>query len=89
VQRAQLARDITGGPERPWQLARNARRTAALVVPLFADALQRVDEISTALLARCYQGGRGRTYMRELRLNAKDLISLAISVGLLVIVVVL
>ena len=89
VQRAQLARDITGGPERPWQLARNLRRTAALVVPLFADALQRVDEISTALLARCYQGGRGRTYMRELRLNAKDLISLAISVGLLVIVVVL
>ena len=41
VQRAQLAHDITGGPESRWQIARNARRTAALIVrslPMLFDA---------------------------------------------------
>ena len=76
VQRAQLARDITGGPESRWQIGRNAQRTAALVVPLFADAFRRVDELSTAMLARCYQGGRGRTYYRHLRLSAGDYLAL-------------
>jgi len=75
VQRAQLARDITGGPESRWQIARNARRTAALIVPLFADAFRRVDQLSTAMLARCYQGGYGRTYYRHLRLSAGDYIA--------------
>lgn len=83
VQRAQMARDISGGPERSWQIARNARRTAALIVPLFADAFRRVDELTTAMLARCYQGGRGRTYLRHLRMGPADYSAIGVSLGLL------
>ena len=53
---------------------RATRRTAALIVPLFADAFRRVDQLSTAMLARCYQE-EGRTYCRHLRLSAGDYIS--------------
>ncbi|MHB1317062.1 MAG: energy-coupling factor transporter transmembrane component T family protein [Anaerolineae bacterium] len=85
VQRAQLARDISGGPERSWQIARNARRTAALIVPLFADAFRRVDELTTAMLARCYQGGRGRTYLRHLQMGTADHAAVGAGLALLVI----
>ncbi|MFO7697280.1 MAG: energy-coupling factor transporter transmembrane protein EcfT [Anaerolineae bacterium] len=85
VQRAQLARDISSGPERSWQIARNARRTAALIVPLFADAFRRVDELTTAMMARCYQGGRGRTYLRQLRMHAADYAAIGAGLGLLII----
>jgi energy-coupling factor transport system permease protein len=88
VQRAQLARTISGGPERPWQLARNAKRTASLIVPLFADAFRRVDELTVAMLARCYQGGHGRTYLRTLRTQPQDFVAMAIGLGLLILALV-
>jgi energy-coupling factor transport system permease protein len=84
VQRAQLARTISGGSVRPWQLARNARRTAGLIVPLFADAFRRVDDLTMAMLARCYQGGHGRTYLRALRMRPLDYVAIGAGLGLLI-----
>jgi energy-coupling factor transport system permease protein len=88
VQRAQMARDVSPVRETRWAVARNARRMAALVVPLFADAFRRVDEMTTAMLARCYQGGRGRTYLHEYRLAARDYGALAVCAALLAVTLV-
>lgn len=58
-------------------LIRNSRQVAVLLVPLFADALRRTEELATAMEARCYVGGKGRTHLLTLRFQARDRIALA------------
>lgn len=47
-----------------------ARACVPLVVPLFASALRHADNLSRAMDARCYTGGK-RTHYHVLRLNAQ------------------
>jgi energy-coupling factor transport system permease protein len=62
-----------------WQLVRNTRRMAALVVPLFVDAYRRADEIALAMQARCYHGGRARTHLIAYHLHRLDYMMIAAS----------
>ena len=57
---------------------RNSRRVAALLVPLFADALRRAEELATAMEARCYVGGKGRTHLLTLRFRGSDWLALLV-----------
>jgi len=86
IAQAQDLRRVDVVRQRRWQVAQNARRLAALIIPLFADAYRRTDEMTAAMLARCYQGGRGRTHLVELRFRPLDLLfmwgSLLIVVGI-------
>lgn len=86
---AQDARGVgqdTGGR---WRLLANARRMAALVVPLFADVYRRADEMVMAMLARCYHGGNGRTSLDDLRYRPADAVALGFSLLVLGVVVIL
>jgi len=76
ISRAQTARGVDLSVKRRWPVVSNARRTATLIVPLFADAFRRVDEMTMAMLARCYQGGRGRTHLEDPALRVRDCIAL-------------
>lgn len=49
-----------------------------LLVPLFISAFRRADELATAMEARCYRGGIGRTRMKELKLGLNDGYALAV-----------
>ena len=52
------------------------QRVKALVpilVPLFISAFRRADELATAMECRCYQGGDGRTKMKQLTFSGRDL----------------
>ncbi len=49
-----------------WQRAKNM---VPLLVPLFISAFRRADDLATAMEARCYRGGEGRTKMRPARLH--------------------
>jgi len=49
-----------------------------LLVPLFIGAFRRADELATAMEARCYRGGVGRTRMKELRANFWDYLALSL-----------
>lgn len=84
IAQAQELRGLDTGRSSRWQLVRNARRLAALTIPLFVDAYRRSDEMTTAMLTRCYQGGRGRTHLVELHLRPVDLVSICVSVLVLV-----
>jgi len=88
LNRAQISRGAAWGATGRWHLVQNAQRTAALVVPLFADAFRRVEEMTAAMLARCYQGGRGRTYYVHRRLARADYVATGFSVAALVAVVI-
>lgn len=52
--------------------ARRAAAVVSLLVPLLVGAFRRSDELATAMEARCYRGGAGRTPMHDLTFSAGD-----------------
>lgn len=52
-----------------WQRAKNM---VPLLVPLFISAFRRADDLATAMEARCYRGGEGRTQMHQLAYTWRD-----------------
>lgn len=62
------------------------QRVTALIpilIPLFAGAFRRADELATAMECRCYHGGEGRTKMKLLRYKSWDFYTYGIGVLLL------
>jgi energy-coupling factor transport system permease protein len=53
-------------------LVARARSAVPVLVPLFASALRRADDLALAMDARCYRGAEGRTRYSELRLTGRD-----------------
>ncbi|MHB0875080.1 MAG: energy-coupling factor transporter transmembrane component T family protein [Anaerolineae bacterium] len=87
VMKAQVSRGVD------WQVGRlafirNSRRVASLLIPLFAAALRRAEELATAMEARCYTSGRGRTHMLALSFRGSDWFALALTLLFSVIFVV-
>ena len=58
-------------------------------MPLFISAFRRADELAVAMESRCYQGGKGRTRMKQLRMQVRDYVALGVGLALLVCVVIL
>jgi len=58
-------------------LVARAKSAVPIVVPLFASALHRADDLALAMDARCYRGAAGRTRYIELRLGGRDAVGLA------------
>lgn len=52
-----------------WQKTKNM---VPLLVPLFISAFRRADDLATAMEARCYRGGEGRTKMHQLAYTRND-----------------
>ncbi len=73
IMKAQQARGAdfeTGG------LIRRVKAMVPLLVPLFAASARRADDLATAMDARCYHGGDGRTKMKPLRFGRKDFLAM-------------
>jgi len=66
AQTARGARFDEGGP------LKRARAYAPVLVPLFVNLFRRADDLATAMEARCYRGGVGRTRLYESRMNPSD-----------------
>lgn len=77
IMSAQKARgaDFTTG-----SLLQRAKALVPIIVPLFASAFRRADELATAMECRCYHGGEGRTKLRILKYSARDVVTLAVVV---------
>ncbi|HMQ33648.1 MAG TPA: energy-coupling factor transporter transmembrane component T [Chloroflexaceae bacterium] len=61
------------------------RRVGQVLIPLFVNALGRAEVLTTAMNARCYRGGQGRTKRRVLTMAGADwlamLVALLIAAG--------
>lgn len=69
IMKAQASRGADFSTGNLWQ---RAKSMVPLLVPLFISAFRRADDLATAMEARCYRGGEGRTKMRELRYTWRD-----------------
>lgn len=61
-------------------LIKRAKALIPILVPLFVSAFRRADELATAMEARCYRGGVGRTRMNESHVERRDVAALVIFV---------
>ena len=69
IMKAQIARGAdfdTGG------IIKKAKGLIPLLVPLFISSFRRADELGTAMEARCYRGGKGRTKLKVMKLYSHD-----------------
>lgn len=53
-------------------LVKRAKALVPILVPLFASAIRRADELAVAMECRCYRGGVGKTKMNVLKASFKD-----------------
>lgn len=79
IMKAQAAR---GADFQSGNLIARAKGLVPVMVPLFVASFRRADELATAMEARGYRGGKGRTKMRELSFATSDFVTLAL-LGLL------
>lgn len=70
IMAAQKARgaDLESG-----NLLQRAKALVPILIPLFISAFRRAEELALAMECRCYQGGEGRTKMRQLKYGKVDL----------------
>lgn len=81
IQKAQMAR---GADFESGNIFQRAKSMIPVLVPLFVSAFRRADELAMAMESRCYHGGEGRTRMRELHFQWRDLIATLLLTSVLV-----
>lgn len=86
IMRAQQAR---GASFATGSLVSRVRSLVPVLVPLFVAAFRRADELATAMEARGYRGGEGRTRMKELTFTARDAVALVVLIGFVALMVVM
>ncbi len=69
IMKAQQARgvDLSAGP-----IKERLRAIIPLLIPLFISAFKRAEDLATAMEARGYRGGGGRTRLRESKWTMRD-----------------
>ncbi|MCT2536570.1 energy-coupling factor transporter transmembrane protein EcfT [Aquibacillus koreensis] len=69
ISKAQASRgvDFKSGP-----IKERMQAIVPLLVPLFVSAFKRAEDLAMAMEARGYQGGEGRTKLRELKIESRD-----------------
>ena len=73
IMKSQAAR---GADFESGNIIKRAKNLVPLLVPLFINSFKRADELATAMEARCYHGGEGRTRLNELKYDKKDYITM-------------
>ena len=81
IMSAQKAR---GADFETGSLVDRAKALLPILVPLFISAFRRADELAIAMESRCYNGGAGRTRMKQLRYEGRDYGALIFGVLLIV-----
>lgn len=85
IMNAQKSRgaDFTSG-----NLIRRAKSLIPLLIPLFASAFKRAEELAVAMECRCYRVDKKRTKMTHRRMRATDWLSLLFIAAFLAVVIV-
>ncbi|MFW6006578.1 MAG: energy-coupling factor transporter transmembrane component T family protein [Bacillota bacterium] len=81
--KAQKAR---GADFESGNIIQRAKSLIPLLIPLFISAFRRADELALAMESRCYQGGKPRTRLHELKVNIYDILSLFLTIMIAMIV---
>lgn len=85
IKKAQQARGAGFNSGWPWE---RLAKTVPLLVPLFAGAFTRAEELAMAMEARCYRVGVKRTRLHPLRFSLRDLAAAGFAAAVFALVVI-
>lgn len=85
IKKAQMAR---GANFEEGNIIQKAKAMVPILVPLFVSAFRRANDLATAMEARCYHGGEGRTKMKPLHYISADYKAYVVMVLYLAVVIV-
>jgi energy-coupling factor transport system permease protein len=60
-------------------LLHRAKALVPILIPLFVSAFSRAMELALAMECRCYQGGEGRTRLKELQSRGSDYLAICVA----------
>lgn len=82
ISKAQASRgvDFRTGP-----IKERIKAVVPLLVPLFVSAFKRAEELAMAMEARGYRGGEGRTKLRQLKIETKDILVLLLFLTVIIV----
>ncbi|MBQ9742882.1 MAG: energy-coupling factor transporter transmembrane protein EcfT [Ruminococcus sp.] len=75
IMSAQKAR---GADMESGNLIARVKALIPILIPLFVSAFRRAYELAMAMECRCYQGGSGRTRMKQLHMGKRDVVAFAV-----------
>jgi len=81
IERLIKAQTARGARFDQGSLTQRARKIGSILIPLFVNAFNRAETLTTAMNARCYRGGRGRTKRRVLTFRRADALALALALA--------
>lgn len=85
IMKAQIAR---GADFESGGLIKKAKSLIPLLVPLIISSIKRALDLATAMEARCYNGGEGRTKMKPLKYKKYDYVAYGVQAVYLVVIIV-
>lgn len=68
-------------------IIKKAKAMVPLLVPLFISAIRRAYDLATAMEAKCYRGGEGRTKMKPLKYRRRDAIAYLVILAYLAVII--
>lgn len=77
IERIMNAQKARGADLESGGLMQRAKALIPILIPLFVSAFRRAYELAFAMECRCYTGGDGRTRMKQMKMHARDYISLS------------
>ena len=80
IMAAQKAR---GADMESGNLITRIKALVPVLIPLFISAFRRAYELAIAMECRCYQGGEGRTRMKQLRMTKLDAVSIIFTIAVI------
>lgn len=83
------AQQARGADFESGNILRRTKAMLPILVPLFVSAIRIAQDLAMAMEARCYRGGEGRTRVKEMKMEGRDWVLLAISFIILGIVIAL
>lgn len=75
TQKIIAAQKARGADMESGNIIEKAKSLIPILIPLFISAFRRADELALAMECRCYNGGEGRTRMKQLKLTVRDFVA--------------
>ncbi len=75
AQKIMAAQKARGADLESGSLTKRVKALIPILVPLLVSAVRRATELAVAMDCRCYQGGQGRTRMKQSKLGIGDLLA--------------
>lgn len=77
------AQKARGADMESGNIFKRIKALVPILIPLFVSAFRRAYDLAMAMECRCYQGGKGRTRMKQLRMKCRDFVALFILLSVL------